>query len=109
MGVYTDYLAGSHHGKGVMTAVVRSLVEASILMLNMRRIRVSVYDDNVGSRRVFEKNGFKMYATVKEAMSIPAKAGFPARKPTLYVLDWTKDVSAVLAADTAYQYCIPTA
>jgi RimJ/RimL family protein N-acetyltransferase len=71
-----------------MTAVLRSLLQAWISMMNTHHIRVSVFDDNIGNRRVLEKNGFKMYAIVKEALIIRAKGEIQARKPTLHVLDW---------------------
>ncbi|KAI8990554.1 acyl-CoA N-acyltransferase [Trametes punicea] len=54
-----DYVAPSHHGKGIMTAAIRTLTHTwAIPRMGVRQIRVETFTDNIGSRRVFEKNGF---------------------------------------------------
>ncbi|KAI0328499.1 acyl-CoA N-acyltransferase [Cubamyces sp. BRFM 1775] len=54
-----DYIAPSHHGKGIMTAAIKTLMqEWAIPRMGVRQIRVETFTDNIGSRRVFEKLGF---------------------------------------------------
>ncbi|EPT01563.1 hypothetical protein FOMPIDRAFT_1059740 [Fomitopsis schrenkii] len=55
-----DWLASSHHGRGIMSAVFRILMtEWAIPRMNVQTMRVEVYADNAASSRVFEKFGFK--------------------------------------------------
>ena len=57
--VLADYLAKSHHGRGIMTAVIGAFVNGWIIpMMGGRIIRAGSYVGNTGSIRVFEKNGF---------------------------------------------------
>ncbi|KAI0651977.1 GNAT domain-containing protein [Trametes meyenii] len=61
-----DYLASSHHGRGIMTAAVKTLLhEWGIPRMGVRQVRVETFTDNVGSRRVFEKLGFVVEKTVQ--------------------------------------------
>ncbi|KAI9507814.1 GNAT domain-containing protein [Russula earlei] len=54
-----DYLKPSHHGKGIMTAVVGRLMrEWGIPRMNFHCVRAATMNGNTGSVRVFEKNGF---------------------------------------------------
>ncbi|KZO96337.1 acyl-CoA N-acyltransferase [Calocera viscosa TUFC12733] len=63
-----DYLAPSHHGKGIMTAAIRELIRSWCLpYMHVREIEVMVIEGNLGSRRVFEKLGFK-YTGVLEGV-----------------------------------------
>jgi len=83
-----DYLKASHHKKGIMTAVVGTLLRAwCIPRVGVRHIRLPVFEDNYGSGRVFEKNGFVPYKVVEEALEVSAKGEFPAKKPTLCFLE----------------------
>ena len=61
----SDYLASSHHGKGIMTAVLRTFIhEWAVPRMGVRQIRVETFADNIASRRVFEKLGFTYEKTV---------------------------------------------
>ncbi|KZT02496.1 uncharacterized protein LAESUDRAFT_730244 [Laetiporus sulphureus 93-53] len=61
-----DYLASSHHGRGIMSAAFRTLMEAwAIPRMDVRHIRVEAFKGNVGSVRVFEKFGFRLEKTVE--------------------------------------------
>jgi len=54
-----DYLASSHHGRGIMSAAVSTLLrDWAIPRMSVRRMRVETAVGNIGSVRVFEKNGF---------------------------------------------------
>lgn len=61
----SDYLASSHHGKGIMTAAIETFIrEWAVPRMGVRRIRVETFSDNKGSKRVFEKLGFKYEKSV---------------------------------------------
>ncbi|KAG2042695.1 hypothetical protein BDR03DRAFT_944009 [Suillus americanus] len=54
-----DWLAASHHGRGIMTAAVGLLMTAwGIPRMGVRHVVVHTFAGNIGSNRVFEKNGF---------------------------------------------------
>ncbi|KAH9835900.1 acyl-CoA N-acyltransferase [Rhodofomes roseus] len=54
-----DWLASSHHGRGIMSAAFRTLMtDWAIPRMNVRVMRVETYAENVASARVFEKFGF---------------------------------------------------
>ncbi|KAJ7114157.1 hypothetical protein C8R43DRAFT_1138439 [Mycena crocata] len=53
------YLAPSHHGRGLMSAVVRALItEVGIPWLQVRRITSGAFEANAGSLKVLQNNGF---------------------------------------------------
>ncbi|KZT62654.1 hypothetical protein CALCODRAFT_408409, partial [Calocera cornea HHB12733] len=55
-----DYLTPTHHGRGIMTAVIGVLIHSwGVPYMRVRQLDVSVLDGNIGSRRVFEKLGFQ--------------------------------------------------
>lgn len=56
------YIDPAFHGNGVMTRVLRVLIDAFMVVpvLKASKIRATMYVGNVGSRRVFEKNGFEL-------------------------------------------------
>ncbi|KAG2051047.1 hypothetical protein BDR06DRAFT_998361 [Suillus hirtellus] len=54
-----DWLAASHHGRGIMTAAIGLLVTAwGIPRMGVRHVVAHTFAGNIGSNRVFEKNGF---------------------------------------------------
>lgn len=56
-----DFLSPDYHSRGVMTAVLRALMEAWVVpQMNVHTIRLCVLEGNIGSIRVFEKNGFEV-------------------------------------------------
>ncbi|EPQ60328.1 acetyltransferase, GNAT family [Gloeophyllum trabeum ATCC 11539] len=82
-----DYLIPSHHGRGIMTAAVRTLMnEWMIPRMNCHKILVNAKKGNLASRRVFEKAGFRFMDTVEDALelTVPGRAG----KWSLDVLEW---------------------
>ncbi|KAI0073715.1 hypothetical protein K474DRAFT_1710478 [Panus rudis PR-1116 ss-1] len=63
-----DYLKSSHHGRGIMSAAVKTLVyDWMIPRMNARLIRVEAFVGNEGSLKVFLKNGFAFEQTVRFA------------------------------------------
>ena len=59
-----------------MTAAMKVLInEWAIPRLNARRIIGIAFKDNIGSIKVFEKNGFKLFDTVHDCVYIPESKG----------------------------------
>lgn len=54
------WLAKSHWGKGIGTAVVKRLVEIGFEEFELERLEAPIFDGNARSRRVLEKNGFEL-------------------------------------------------
>ena len=64
-----DYLAPSHHGQGIMSSAVGTLLhEWAIPRMLVSNMRVSVLEGNQGSVRVFEKNGFRVTETLRDCI-----------------------------------------
>jgi RimJ/RimL family protein N-acetyltransferase len=80
---YTDFLASSHHRRGIMSAVLAIVLEKwAIPRMHVHRMHVSVFVGNNGSVRVFEKNGFVLVDTLENCIEIRGE------KRSLHVLDW---------------------
>ncbi|KAL0951675.1 hypothetical protein HGRIS_008354 [Hohenbuehelia grisea] len=62
-----DYLAPSHHGQGIMSDALSTLLnDWGIPRMRVGHIIATTHKGNVGSVRVFEKNGFRMVGTVDD-------------------------------------------
>ncbi|KAJ7765315.1 acyl-CoA N-acyltransferase, partial [Mycena metata] len=62
---FGDYLAPSHHGRGIMSDAVQTVMQKwAIPRMGVRRMVVNALEGNIGSVRVFEKNGFKFRKTI---------------------------------------------
>ena len=60
-----DCLTSSRHGKGIMSAALATLMQDWIIPhMGARAMRVETFEGNIGSVRVFEKNGFRLEETV---------------------------------------------
>jgi RimJ/RimL family protein N-acetyltransferase len=63
-----DYLAPSHHGQGIMTLAIGTLIEQWIKpRMGAKKICANVWKGNHGSVRVFEKNGFVLEMTLEDS------------------------------------------
>lgn len=71
-----------------MTAVIKILVQWAIKNMNMHNISVVTHEGNIGSRRVFEKNGFFFVKFVKDAVTIPEAKGGGMRSYEIF--SWQK-------------------
>ncbi|KAJ6541804.1 acyl-CoA N-acyltransferase, partial [Mycena capillaripes] len=81
-----DYLAPSHHRKGIMSDAFQTLLRQwGIPRMGVRRMVVTTLEDNKGSVRVFEKNGFKFRKTIENAMEVRGT------KRGVHVLEWSLD------------------
>lgn len=52
-------IAKEFWGKGYTTEAAALLIEYAFVTLNLRKLYTSVFDPNIASKRVLEKNGFK--------------------------------------------------
>jgi RimJ/RimL family protein N-acetyltransferase len=69
-------------------AVDTVLHDWAIPRMNVRHILVAVFEGNVGSVKVFLKNGFKMKATYKDHIEVKGKIH------TVHVLEWKYSADA---------------
>ncbi|KAG8729205.1 hypothetical protein FRC11_009281, partial [Ceratobasidium sp. 423] len=73
---FGDYLRPTHHGRGIMTAVVRAAIELwAAPHMNAHNFRAATFPENVGSQRVFLKNGFQIVDRVVGAVQFPESKG----------------------------------
>jgi len=86
-----DYLKPSHHGRGIMTAVVGSLLKVwGIPRMNIHCVRPVVLEGNTGSVRVFEKNGFGHNKTVADCVRIATKADLVGGLRAVHIFEWRR-------------------
>lgn len=62
------FLGEEYWGKGIVTLAVKQLVEKLIEEFSPARIYAAVYENNIGSMRVLEKNGFLLEAIHRKAV-----------------------------------------
>lgn len=66
-----DWLSPSHHGRGIMTDAVRTLIQDwAVPRMRVQRIVVGAFTGNPASVRVFEKNGFRTTSVVEDALEV---------------------------------------
>ncbi|SRR3712207_2592087 len=52
--------------QGIMTEAASALLEVSFTLLKLHKVEISCYDYNMGSRRIAEKLGFTLEATIRD-------------------------------------------
>ena len=62
------YLLPEEYSKGIMTEAVRQICETAFEKLDIIRITGLVYEPNIASRKVLEKNNFILEGTMKKAV-----------------------------------------
>lgn len=62
------FLMTESWSKGIMTEAVRQICEIAFEKLDIIRITGLIYEPNVASRRVLEKNGFELEGVMKRAV-----------------------------------------
>jgi len=78
------YLAPSHHGRGLMTAAVKTIItQFGIPWMKTKRIRSSAFEGNHGSLEVLQKNGFVMVDTLVDHIQVGEE------KRTLHLMEWS--------------------
>ncbi|GJJ09608.1 hypothetical protein Clacol_003831 [Clathrus columnatus] len=71
-----DYLASSHHGKGIMSLAIKTLIEQwAMPRMGAKTIKAGVFIENIPSRKVFEKNSFVLWKTVEDCVLFPESKG----------------------------------
>ncbi|KAJ7110372.1 acyl-CoA N-acyltransferase [Mycena crocata] len=84
-----DYLAPSHHRKGIMSDAFQTLLRQwGIPRMGVRRMVVTTLAGNTGSVKVFEKNGFRFRKTIDEALEVRGTMR------GVHVLEWSLDAEA---------------
>ena len=68
------WIGEPHWGRGVGTVAVQLIVSYARDVLGMRRIESKIFVENWASRRIFEKNGFELEGTLRQAV---IKRGVP--------------------------------
>nr|GAT59530.1 predicted protein [Mycena chlorophos] len=78
------YLASSHHGQGIMSDALNTvLTQWAIPRMGVRKMVVNAHEGNTGSVRVFDKLGFKLRAKSEDAVVDTRGVATP-----VHVLDW---------------------
>lgn len=62
------WLAPALWGQGIMTEAVRRIVREGFLQWNIARIYAEPFADNIGSRRVLEKAGFRLEGVLRQSL-----------------------------------------
>lgn len=67
IGALGYWVAKQHWGKGIVSEAVQLVCDYAFNELGLLKLKIGFQSDNLGSRRVAEKNGFKVeYKKVKE-------------------------------------------
>ena len=61
------WMGSKYWGKGLMAEAVRLILSFGFERLKLHRIHASLFEENVSSRRVLEKCGFKLEGAKREA------------------------------------------
>jgi ribosomal-protein-alanine N-acetyltransferase len=64
------WVSASHNGRGLATAAVRDTVRVAFEELGLHRVEAGTLLDNVGSRRVLERNGFVRFGVAPSYLCI---------------------------------------
>ncbi len=67
------FLSRDSWGKGYMTEALSLMMDFAFHTMNLRKIYTNVYESNVGSRKVLEKNGFRHCGTMIRNHYIPGE------------------------------------
>ncbi|KAJ1301431.1 hypothetical protein OPQ81_008689 [Rhizoctonia solani] len=74
--MFGDYLRPTHHGRGIMTAVVKAIIDLwAIPHMNAYKFYAAAFPENVASQKTFLKNGFEIVDRVVGAVQFPESKG----------------------------------
>jgi len=80
---FGDYLAASHHRQGIMTDAVDTVLhDWAIPCMNVHHMLLGVFEGNVGSVKVFQRNGFRIKGTYQDCKEVKGKMR------SVHVLEW---------------------
>ena len=79
------WLGEPYWGKGIATRAVKLIIEYGFKNLHLIRIHTGVFDGNIPSMRVLEKNGFKKEGVFNMSLYLrcPNPAGLPSTQYNL--------------------------
>ncbi|KAJ5624793.1 hypothetical protein N7510_001102 [Penicillium lagena] len=81
------FLAPSHHGRGIMTYAMRTVLQDwGVPRMNIKILKASAFVENKGSLRVFEKNNFEVVCTLKDWAPISESRGGGTK--SLVLVNW---------------------
>ncbi|KAF8683258.1 Acetyltransferase (GNAT) domain [Rhizoctonia solani] len=70
------YLRPTHHGRGIMTAAIKTMIDLwATPHMNAHRFYAATFPENIGSQKVFLKNGFEIVDRVIGAVQFPESKG----------------------------------
>ncbi|KAF8714453.1 Acetyltransferase, GNAT family, partial [Rhizoctonia solani] len=73
---FGNYLRPTHQGRGIMSVVIKTVTDVwAIPHMNARRFYAAAFIENVGSQKVFQKNGFDIVSRVYGAIRFPESKG----------------------------------
>jgi len=90
---FSDYLAPSHHGKGIMSAAIKGIMDWAVPNMGVHHIMAIALPSNMGSIRVFEKNGFAHVKTVTDHKRLAESRG--GQMYSIYIMEWRRPTEAV--------------
>ncbi|RJE27605.1 acetyltransferase [Aspergillus sclerotialis] len=80
-------LAPSHHGRGIMTSVVKTLLrDWAVPCMNVQNLKSSAYVENRSSLRILEKTNFEIECVLKDFAPVSESRG--GGKRSIVVLKW---------------------
>ncbi|KAI1630231.1 hypothetical protein EDD37DRAFT_605089 [Exophiala viscosa] len=85
------YLIPDYHGRGIMPAVLRTVIKDVLIQyMNAHIVEATYFEHNSSSKRVLEKCGFRFVQLVPDAIALPPTKtnGVTGRKVGLGVMRW---------------------
>lgn len=62
------WLGEEHWGKGIVSSALNGIIKYGFNELNLKRIFAAPFEQNIGSRRVLEKNGFILEGILRKSV-----------------------------------------
>ncbi|KAG8832674.1 hypothetical protein FRC17_000893 [Serendipita sp. 399] len=82
-----DYLAPTHHRRGIMSTTLRTLInEWAIPRMNCKKISATAFVGNAASIGVFKKVGFEHVGDMTKALTLPPSRG--GHSMGVHLLEW---------------------
>jgi RimJ/RimL family protein N-acetyltransferase len=89
---WIDYLAPSHHGRGIMSVALNTLLhDFCVPYMNAHLVTVSYFEHNPASRKVLERNGFVFDQMKPDFFELPeTKTGVKGKKVGIGFVKWIR-------------------
>ncbi|MBS4218663.1 GNAT family N-acetyltransferase [Bacillus sp. FJAT-49711] len=68
--IYGMYVSPSYRGKGIGHELLKRVMEKAKLQDRLEQITLTVVSDNFSAKMLYEKMGFKVFATEKNALKV---------------------------------------